>query len=473
MRRVALYAVLIASLVLLTQACAHHSTTFETASFDPEKYVRKVDQFVIIADGSVSMGDRSGGERKLDISGAFLEALNQSIPELGYEGEVRTFGRGSCDEKGKTVVLSSLDDFSVEAVAKALESYNCAGGGSPLNLALSASGDDLTRQNIPTAVVIVSDGRHMNTKEVEAASALKNAFGKNLEIYAVQIGNDRKGTALLEEVVTTGGAGYVKPGMALTSATEMQQFVTDVFLYPDDDGDGVPNHLDKCPGTPKGVKVDKHGCPLDDDGDGVPNYLDKCPGTPKGVKVDKNGCPLDDDGDGVPNYLDKCPNTPKGAPVDSDGCPLDSDGDGVPDYLDKCPGTPRGVPVNKQGCPVEGIELVGDEWMVRGRVLFDTNKATIKKEAASVLKNVANYLKKNRQWVIEIQGNTDNTGSLAWNMELSEKRAQSVKDFLVENGVAAARLTTKGFGPNEPIAANDTEEGRAMNRRVDFRPTEK
>ncbi len=90
-----------------------------------------------------------------------------------------------------------------------------------------------------------------------------------------------------------------------------------------------------------------------------------------------------------------------------------------------------------------------------------------------MLTNVADYLKKNKQWVVEIQGNTDSTGSLAWNMELSEKRAAAVKDFLVTSGVAAGRLTTKGFGPNEPIAPNDTVEGRAMNRRVDFKPTEK
>jgi OOP family OmpA-OmpF porin len=170
----------------------------------------------------------------------------------------------------------------------------------------------------------------------------------------------------------------------------------------DSDGDGVPDDLDKCPETPKGVAVDKDGCPVDSDGDGVPDYLDKCPGTPAGVKVDKVGCPLDSDGDGVPNYLDKCPGTPAGVKVDKDGCPaittapagtaahpaaaasgrieppvpaaeppaaarkaptapcivkvngvslLDSDCDGVPDYLDKCPGTPWGVAVDKDGCP--------------------------------------------------------------------------------------------------------------------------
>ena len=99
--------------------------------------------------------------------------------------------------------------------------------------------------------------------------------------------------------------------------------------------------------------------PVDSDGDGVPDYLDKCPETPKGVKVDKDGCPVDSDGDGVPDYLDKCPGTPAGVKVDKDGCPLDSDGDGVPDYLDKCPGTPAGVKVDKDGCPAKTTEPAG------------------------------------------------------------------------------------------------------------------
>lgn len=121
----------------------------------------------------------------------------------------------------------------------------------------------------------------------------------------------------------------------------------------DSDGDGVNDNLDKCPNTPKGVKVDKDGCPLDTDGDGVYDYLDKCPDTPKGVKVNSEGCPLDSDKDGVFDHLDKCPNTPEGVKVDKDGCPLDSDKDGVYDYLDKCPGTPEGVKVDSNGCPLD------------------------------------------------------------------------------------------------------------------------
>lgn len=122
----------------------------------------------------------------------------------------------------------------------------------------------------------------------------------------------------------------------------------------DTDHDGVVDRLDKCPDTPKNIKVDKKGCPIDTDGDGVPDYLDTCPNTPKAAfgMVDASGCPLDTDGDGVPDYLDKCPDTPAAskALVDSVGCSLDTDKDGVPDYLDKCPGTPAGIKVDSVGC---------------------------------------------------------------------------------------------------------------------------
>jgi len=188
--------------------------------------------------------------------------------------------------------------------------------------------------------------------------------------------------------------------------------------------------------------------------------------------VDGNGCPIDSDGDGVPDYLDKCPDTPKGMAVDANGCP-DTDGDGVPDNLDKCPGTPRGVPVDATGCPLAGITVAGGEWSVQGKILFAVNKADLTPHATELLGKVAAFLQKNQQYLVEIQGNTDSTGPMAWNMKLSQMRADSVKDYLVEQGIAADRLTTKGFGPNEPIAPNNTAEGRAQNRRVDFKPSER
>jgi len=235
----------------------------------------------------------------------------------------------------------------------------------------------------------------------------------------------------------------------------------------DSDGDGVPDDIDKCPGTPAGVKVDEFGCPIDSDGDGVPDYLDKCPGTPAGVKVDRFGCPIDSDGDGVPDYLDKCPATPAGVKVDQFGCPIDSDGDGVPDYLDKCPGTPAGVKVDEQGCPIE--EVVEGAFVFRN-IYFDFAKADLKDESLPILDEVVMFLEGSPDAKMEIQGHTDNIGPAEYNMRLSQQRAESVKIYLVESGIAADRLATRGYGLTRPVAPNDTAENRARNRRVEFVP---
>jgi OOP family OmpA-OmpF porin len=473
MKKAVSYAALIFAATIWTQACAssHHTLSFEPGAINTDRYVPKVDQFVVIADGSLSMADRWRSQQKMGISHDFLVSLNQTIPDLGYKGGLRAFGRGLCQSGSKTVSIIELGKYLGSSFSDGIARYHCANGTSPLNLAIEAADADLTDRAARTAIVIVSDGLNMGKKEVSAAKAMAAAFGDKLDIYAVQIGDAKKGRELLDEVIAAGGAGYLKAANDLTTSEAIAAFVVDVFLWPDGDGDGVPDHIDQCPDTPSGVEVDSVGCPVDSDGDGVPDYLDKCPGTPAGVQVDASGCPIDSDGDGVPDYLDQCPGTPAGVAVGSNGCPIDSDGDGVPDNLDKCPGTPKGVPVNDSGCPIAGVEVAGDEWFVRGQVLFDTNRATIKPEAAEVLLGVANFLTKNQQYMVEIQGNTDSTGPLDWNMKLSTMRAEAVKSYLVTNGVAAERLTTRGFGPNEPIAPNNTAEGRAKNRRVDFKPT--
>jgi OOP family OmpA-OmpF porin len=263
----------------------------------------------------------------------------------------------------------------------------------------------------------------------------------------------------------------------------------------DSDKDGVYDYLDKCPGTPIGVKVDQDGCPLDSDKDGVYDYLDKCPDTPIGVSVDLDGCPLDADKDGVPDYLDKCPGTPAGVTVDKDGCPLDSDKDGVPDYLDKCPGTPMGVKVDENGCPpVEPLQevraeapaaaavvetkeavaaaAVAKEMFEKGRatinVEFDTNKANIKPAFDKELQKFADVMKNYPDLKVVIEGHTDNVGGKVPNEKLSAKRANSVKDYLTKKfGIAESRLTAKGYGMSKPIASNKTKEGRQKNRRVE------
>jgi len=231
----------------------------------------------------------------------------------------------------------------------------------------------------------------------------------------------------------------------------------------DSDKDGVYDFLDKCPGTPKGVTADSTGCPLDSDGDGVYDSKDKCPGTPKGVTADSSGCPLDSDGDGIYDYLDKCPDTPKGAPVDTAGCPLDSDRDGVFDYLDKCPDTPIGIQVDKNGCPVPIKEKVTIELNVE----FDTNSSVVKNMYDERIQKVADFLKAYPGTTAEIEGHTDNVGSDAYNLKLSQKRAESVMQHLVNKGSDPSRMKAVGYGETRPIADNGTKEGREKNRRVD------
>jgi outer membrane protein OmpA-like peptidoglycan-associated protein len=234
----------------------------------------------------------------------------------------------------------------------------------------------------------------------------------------------------------------------------------------DSDHDGVPDSLDRCPNTPPGVAVDAHGCPLDSDHDGIPDYLDKCPNTPAGITVDSVGCPLDSDHDGVPDALDKCPNTPLGVQVDATGCPLDSDHDGVPDYKDKCPNTPAGVQVDSTGCTLIVFEK-GTKLVLDG-IVFATGKSTIEPVSAPVLEHAAQAIQAAPKARLEIAGYTDDVGSSKLNLRLSTQRAQAVKAYLVRLGVPAWQLTAKGYGASQPVADNTNEEGRAMNRRIEF-----
>ena len=232
---------------------------------------------------------------------------------------------------------------------------------------------------------------------------------------------------------------------------------------PDSDGDGVPDHKDQCPDTPEGVKVNRRGCPIDTDGDGVPDYLDKCPDVRGLAKFD--GCP-DSDNDGVPDNLDKCPDTPKDVKVDAYGCPIDTDGDGVPDYLDKCPEVP-GVAANK-GCPEVQKEVINILKQALQGVQFDLNTAIIKKMSYPVLDKVVKIMQDNPAYNLQISGHTDNQGNEVYNQVLSERRAASVKQYLVGKGVNVARLTSRGFGSMQPVSDNKTAKGRYINRRVEF-----
>ncbi|TJY59937.1 hypothetical protein E4T66_12200 [Sinimarinibacterium sp. CAU 1509] len=248
----------------------------------------------------------------------------------------------------------------------------------------------------------------------------------------------------------------------------------------DTDSDGVPDYKDECPNTPKGVAVGANGCPLDSDGDGVPDSLDQCAGTPAGTQVGPDGCPLTDtDGDGVPDYKDKCPNTPQGVAVGADGCPLDSDGDGVPDHMDECPKSPPGAKVLPNGCaltgdcrrprPGEQVDengcAVDQSFILRG-VNFEFDSDRLTPEARVILNQVGATLNAYKGVKVDVEGHTDNIGSDAYNLGLSERRANAVKTYLAGQGVDGDRMQPVGYGESRPIVSNDDEAGRAENRRV-------
>lgn len=212
---------------------------------------------------------------------------------------------------------------------------------------------------------------------------------------------------------------------------------------------------------------------VDSDGDGVTDDRDACPGTPRGTPVDANGCPLslDDDNDGVPNDRDACPGTPPGTLVDHVGCPVaipvinpDSDNDGVPDSADLCPNTPPGFKVDATGCIVKEQTVI-----VLNNVAFEFDSSKLTHEARLVLDNVVAGLSAQPSVSVEIAGHTDSLGTQAYNLQLSQARAASVRNFLVSRGIDGSRLRSEGYGEFNPIDDNNTEEGRARNRRVEFK----
>jgi outer membrane protein OmpA-like peptidoglycan-associated protein len=228
---------------------------------------------------------------------------------------------------------------------------------------------------------------------------------------------------------------------------------------PDSDGDGIEDSKDECPNEAGSQEM--NGCP-DSDGDGVADKDDKCPNEAGLANLD--GCP-DADGDGVADGDDECPN--EAGPAENNGCPWpDSDGDGVLDKDDNCPDT-AGTVAN-DGCP-EVTEEVQKQLNEYARTInFDTGKSSIKAESTSVMVDIIQILNEYPNSKFTVEGHTDSVGSDELNKSLSESRALSVKDFLVDKGIEEFRLSAIGYGEEKPIATNNTRAGRAENRRVEI-----
>ena len=286
----------------------------------------------------------------------------------------------------------------------------------------------------------------------------------------------------------------------------------------DADNDGVSDRNDKCPNTPVSIPVDKAGCPFDVDMDGVPDYLDKCPDI-AGLK-ELNGCPdrdgdgiadkddrcpdmagpanfkgcPDTDGDGVPDIDDNCPDTKAGYKVNSNGCPMDNDNDGIVNEMDRCPDAAgpeslKGCPdtdgdgvadiddlcpnikgtIENKGCPEIAKEDLVRITNIASKIFFETNKDILKVASLAQLDELVEILKRYEAAKLLIEGHADSQGTDEYNLTLSQKRTEAVKNYLMGKGIMESRLTAIGYGESRPIADNNTSEGRAKNRRVELK----
>jgi OmpA-OmpF porin, OOP family len=306
-------------------------------------------------------------------------------------------------------------------------------------------------------------------------------------------------------------AGFGSPGVRALGMVEWAP-----AAGPDEDGDGIPDSEDACRAV-KGVRSAdpaKNGCPveaLDTDGDGIPDSedacmdvfgkrtndkrtngcddrdrdgimdpLDACPFEygPPNADPKKNGCPDkvvgDKDHDGIPDDVDACPDVAgnKSEDPDLNGCPdPDPDKDGIPTDQDACPDVP-GKPdpdPSKNGCPAAFIQ--GKQIRIKDQVKFKTNSAEILpgKESEDILLAVAELMKAHPEIKkVRVEGHTDSKGVPAANKKLSEQRAASVMKWLTSHGIEQVRLTSTGFGQEKPLDSNETEQGRATNRRVEL-----
>jgi outer membrane protein OmpA-like peptidoglycan-associated protein len=247
----------------------------------------------------------------------------------------------------------------------------------------------------------------------------------------------------------------------------------------DNDGDGIPDLEDKCPDLAEDVDgfEDLDGCPdLDNDQDGIADVDDRCPNEPEDFdgEEDQDGCPdlvKDSDNDSVPDDIDRCPLQAEDVDgfQDEDGCPdLDNDLDGIPDVDDKCPNAPETFNGydDEDGCPDE--KPIEKEFILKG-VHFESSSAALTPDSYPVLDEVIRSLLAYPEVNVEIRGYTDSQGPASFNLDLSGRRADSVKQYLVNAGIDPARVVTKGFGEADPIADNNSPQGRAQNRRIEFR----
>ena len=406
-------------IALILSSCAYFSpkpvSLFTPVNLNPKiasgEYQKKVDNFLLIFDDSSSMFQDYNWEMKSKQAKRVAIRMNQTIPDLDMQAGLRIFGPTNLASDSK--LAYGMEKYSKTVYGNELAKIPLPAGGTPLSKAIRVAGTNLENTTGKIALIIISDAEDVGSSSVKAATGLKEQYGDRICIYTIHIGDNARGRTIMSKMANVSECGFTTDYAALETAQGMADFVEQVFL-------------EKAIG------------PSDSDGDGVYDSADKCPGTPKGTKVDANGCPI---------------------PAKA----IDSDGDGVLDPNDECPGTPHGIKVDQDGCPLPIKENVTIEL----RVEFDFDNDTVRPLYHQELKNFANFMAANPNLSVTLEGHTDNYGTESYNADLSNRRAKSVKRYLTSNfGLSANRIMTKGYGYLRPEASNKTDEGRQKNRRV-------
>jgi len=427
--------------------------------YDMNKYVQKTNHLYVILDASGSMAYMWKYRDKYTYAREILSYMNQTLPdEIPISCTIRTFGKKLWTLESETTQVYSSNQYRKDEFERVLNNLNWPSGQTLLAQSLNAAELSLKSKTGQVAILIVSDGKNIDDNSLATVGAMKKAFRDRLCVYGIHVGDNPDGYVFLDKMAKQ-TSGFVEKVEDIDEPDAMADFVNRIFYeeFVDSDGDGVADKKDKCADTPERITVDKTGCPFDTDDDGIYDYLDQCQETPSGVVVDRNGCPKDTDEDNVPDYLDLCANTPRGSPVDGKGCIVDADGDGVFDHVDQCASTPKGARVDDSGC-----------WIIQ-IIHFKPNQKNIQSTIYPYLEEIAKVLNLNPTMRLGIYGHTDSIGKASYNLKLSKIRAQTVADELLKMGLSKNRLIVDGFGETQPIATNETKDGRAKNRRTEIK----
>ena len=250
---------------------------FSSSQLQANQYQPKADNFVVILDTSSSMSDEYSGFSKFKIAQDYLNALNQTLPELEYNGALRTFGNIASVPDKSTLLVYGPTRYSTKGFELALNGVKGPSGDNsiPLAKALAATGKDLNATQGTTAIIIVSDGRDIDQMTVKTVQNLKDQLGDRVCIYPIRIGDDPAGAKQMERIAATGACGFPVVVKNYKTSYSMGDLVEDIFLAKiqkpafkpvpvakpvDSDGDGVTDDRDQCPNTPIGATVDARGC---------------------------------------------------------------------------------------------------------------------------------------------------------------------------------------------------------------------